>query len=301
LTGSPPITAIAIDETERIAIVGSQAGLVVHEWPDLSFLKRVPTRLENIHDISIAPDRSLLAVAGGSPHESGIVELYRWPLGELWKSIGEHSDLVHAVSWREDSRMFATASADKSIRLFDRETAACLQVLEGHSGPVLAAEFLPDKLGLVTASVDESLRFWDEPSLTAKPAVPRPALTNHTRQVYDLAIQPLGGDSPPIVASVGEDNTVRLWQPTIGRMMRFAKFESAPLAVCWSADGEKILASCKDGSVCAIDPKTVAITAKLKVLSGPAYSIASSSSGSVLVGGANGSLHRLDGIDAPRR
>jgi len=254
----------------------------------------MPTKLENIHDLSLSPDQRLLAVAGGSPNESGIVELYHWPSGELWQSFEAHSDLVHAVCWRDDSKMFATASADKSVRLFDRQTATCVQVLEGHSRPVLAAEFLPGNLGLVTAGVDESLRYWDEASMTAKHAVPRRTFTNHTRQVYDLAIRPTQGDSPPVIASIGEDNTVRLWQPTIGRMMRFVKLESAPLAVCWSADGKNIIASCKDGTICTIDPDSIEVTEKYAVIQGPAYSVACSTSGSLLAGGSNGTLRRLE-------
>lgn len=289
----PPITAVAIDEKNLVAIIGSQAGLIVHAWPDLDRVRPLPTKLDHIHDIAISPDGTLLAAAGGSPAESGAIELFRWPTGELWKSIADHRDLVQALAWRDDSEQFATASADKSVRVYERTTANCLHILEGHSRAVMAVEYLSGKMGLVTAGVDESLRFWELESGDGRVDSPRRTFTNHTRAVYDLAKLPAAGSGPPIVASIGEDHTVRLWQPTVGRMMRFVKLTSVPLAVCWTSDGRLLLASCKDGHIRTIDPDTVAVVAEQQAFAGPAYSLAVANNGDILAGGVIGSLRRL--------
>ena len=68
-------------------------------------------------------------------------------------------------------------------------------------------------------------------------------------------------DAPPMVATVGSDRTCRLWQPTIGRMVRLARLPSPPLAVSWvSREASTMLAvACNDGHVRLIDPDTVAI------------------------------------------
>ena len=289
----PPITAVAIDEKNSWAIEGSQAGLIVRSWPELSNIRVLPTQLEHIHDIALSPDGSMLAVAGGTPAELGAVELYHWPSGELWKRLEPHEDLVYAVAWRSDSKLFALASADKTVKLFSPTTNQCVQVLEGHSRSVLATEFLPGELGLVTAGVDESLRVWEYSLNKSVPAVAKRTFTNHTRQVVDLALRPAHGDTPPVMASIGEDNTVRLWQPTIGRMMRFAKLESGPQAVCWVSDGKWLAAACKDGKVRIINPDTVEVTREIDAVHGPAYCLTVDSSGMLLVGGADGQLKRL--------
>jgi WD40 repeat protein len=289
----PPITAVAIDEKNGWAIEGSQAGLIVRTWPELSQIRVLPTQLENIHDIAISPDGKMLAVAGGTPAESGGVELYHWPSSELWKRLEPHEDLVYSVAWRSDSKLFALASADKTVKTFSPTTAQCIQVLEGHSRSVLATEFLPSELGIVTAGVDESLRVWECSLTESAPAVPIRTFTNHTRQVVDLALRPAHEDAPAVIASIGEDHTVRLWQPTIGRMMRFAKLESAPQAVCWTRDGQFIAVACRDGKVQIVNPDTVQVNLELAAVQGPAYCIAVDSNGMLLVGGGGGQLKRL--------
>lgn len=289
----PPITAVAIDEQNRWAIEGSQAGLIVRSWPELSIIRSLPTQLEHIHDIALSPDGTMLAAAGGTPAELGAVELYQWPSGELWKRLEPHEDLVYAVAWRSDSKLFALASADRTVKLFSPTTDQCVQVLEGHSRAVLAIEFLPGELGLVTAGVDESLRVWEYSLKEPASAVAKRTFTNHTRQVVDLALRPAHQDTPPLMASIGEDNTVRLWQPTIGRMMRFAKLQSAPQAVCWDSDGKSLAAACKDGKVRMINPDTVEVVREFEAMRGPAYCLTVDSSGMLLVGGAGGQLKRL--------
>lgn len=295
----PPITAVAIDEINSWAIEGSQAGLIVRSWPELQQSRVLPTQLEHIHDIALSPDGKMLVAAGGVPAESGAVELYHWPSGELWKRLEPSDDLVYAVAWRSDSKLFGLASADKTVKTFLSATAEIAQVLEGHSRAVLAIEFLPEELGLVTAGVDESLRFWDYSKDSSTPAVPKRTFTNHTRQVVDLGLRPLHPDQLPEIASIGQDNTVRLWQPTIGRMMRFAKLESTPQALCWFPDGGSIAVACRDGKVRIVNPDTVEVTLEFEAVEGPAYCIAVDSSGILLVGGAGGQLKIVANADHP--
>ena len=151
------------------------------------------------------------------------------------------------------------------------------------------AVFLPSDKQLVTAGVDESLRIWE--TGTGKSG---PILSNHTRPVNGLAVRPTGDPSaPPLVVSISDDRTVRLWQPTLGRMVRFARLPTEPRAVAWSADGASILVACKDGNLRVIDPETVEVQTTLRAVDGIAYSLGVAPDGSVLVGGQTGQLKRL--------
>jgi WD40 repeat protein len=286
---APPITALAFTPDGKSVVVGSQAGLEVRSWPELERVRTLATELAHVHDLAFAPDGKTLAAVGGAPAERGKVELYRWPDWGLAHRTSPHRDLIYAVAWRSDSAVFATASADRMVVLHETASARKIRTLEGHSRGVLAVAFLPGDAELITAGIDENLRLWNADSGQVLRT-----FTNHTRPVHDLKVRP--GDksaAPPLIVSVSDDRTVRLWQPTVGRLMRFVRLESAPLAVAWTTDGGAILAACKDGRLRVVDPATVEVLENLAVLDGIAYSLAVAPDGSVLVGGQNGQLRRL--------
>ena len=284
---APPVTALAIAPDGKSVVVGSQAGVEVRSYPALEPLRTLSTELPNIHDLAFSPNGKALAVAGGIPGKRGIVEFVSWPEGKHLRSATLHRDSVHKVAWRSDSAAVLTAGGGASISLVEVASAKILQTFEGHSKGVLTVAFLPGEEQLVSAGLDESVRLW-----TAKTGEPLRSFANHTRPVTDLAVRP-GDAKVPTVVSVSEDRTVRLWQPTIGRLVRFARLDTVPLAVVWSRDGSRIFTACKDGRVRVIDPDTMDVTETLAGIDGVAYCLAVAPDGRVLIGGQNGQVKRI--------
>ena len=98
-----------------------------------------------------------------------------------------------------------------------------------------------------------------------------------------------------MVASVGADRTVRLWQPEIGRLVRFARLESNPLAVAWNADGSLLAVAAADGKVRVFDPATAEPLRELDALDGWAYTLAAAPDGmQMLVAGEDGQVRRVE-------
>lgn len=292
----PPVTAVAFTPDGKSILAGSQTGLRRLSWPDQKAESAPKSSLTQIHALTFSPGGDSLAVAGGSPGESGIVEVFAWPSGKLRFRIDSHTDVVYAVAWSPSGKQLATAAYDRTTQLVDAGDGKRLHQLTGHSRGVLAVAFLPGGESLVSAGVDQSLRVWEASTGRAVRS-----LENHTAAVNDLAARPVRADeavrptSPPLLASVSDDRTVRLWQPTIGRLVRFARLTSQPVAAAWSPDGGRLAVVCRDGRVRVLDPDTLQVLRDLRAVDGRAYSLAFHPTGTaVAVGATAGQIIRLE-------
>jgi WD40 repeat protein len=281
---SPPITAASFAPGGRHIVLGSQAGLELRTWPELTLERTLMTQLTNIHDVGFSADGKNLAAAGGTPGEEGILEIWTWPSGERISGTVAHSDVIYKIAWRSNGQQIACASADREVSLIDVPAARVAYRLAGHSRAVTSLVYLPGDQFLVSGSVDTTLRVWD---LSTRSVVR--SLTNHTGEVRDIALQPRADPDTPVVASAGADRTIRLWQPFTGRLLRFARLPSEALDVDWTADAAQLVVSCADGHVRVIDAQTVAVTKDVAALEGWAYTLAVPPTGlNAFVGGAGG-------------
>ena len=286
-TVMPPITALAFSPDGKSVVACSQAGLNVYDWPTLNLQRTLAVQARNIHDLAFSPDGTQLAVGGGDPATAGTIEIFSWHQGESLHVLRAHRDSVTAVAWR-DASLLASASLDRDIILWDLRTGTAVQRLKGHSRGVSSLCFLDDKETLVSTGVDQNVRVWD---LTTGELIR--SLNNHTLPAHDLALRP-NALGLPMVASASDDRTVRLWQPTIGRMVKFARLKEAPLDVAWLKDGSKVIAACADGCIRIIDPDSVEVTDEVPALNGWAYSLTvHPTDGSIVIGGPNAQVKRV--------
>ena len=218
----PPITALAFSPQGNAVVIGSQAGLEVRFWPELKPNRTLATAMPAIHHLAFSSHGDVLAVGGGNPSETGGVELFAWPSGNLIRRCELHEDSVYAVAWSPAANAWATASLDRSAQIHESD-GPLAYLLQGHSGGVVDVGYLTDGRSLVTGGLDHSLRVWD-----ASSGKILRRLDNHTGAVLGLAVRPAQAEGTlPMIASIGADRTLRLWQPTIGRMVRLARLESA--------------------------------------------------------------------------
>lgn len=279
----PPITAMAHAPKAAIVVIGSQAGAQLLSFPSLEHLKRIPTQLEHVHDLSFNHDESRLLIAGGSPGASGAVELWSYPELNLLHTFGDHEDLVYRVGWSPDSLQLCSASADGSCCVHDVEHKKLVTRFVGHSKPVLSARFLNDGT-VVSLGADQTIQVWESTSgETLK------VLDNHVGTVLDAVARTSSLTSRQIeLVSISEDRTVRFWHPLSGRLVRFAKLPAIAQSVQWSFDGSRVIVGCRDGAVRIIDPTTATVEEEFGGEIGRVYELVCCESGQIILAGQGG-------------
>jgi len=105
-----------------------------------------------------------------------------------------------------DGRLVASASYDKTVRLWDPATGELCRILEGHSDWVHAVVFSPDGKLVASASQDKTVRLWD-PATGGSCGV----LEGHSDSVISVVFSP---DGKLIAASASDYYTVTLWDVT---------------------------------------------------------------------------------------
>ena len=134
----------------------------------------------------------------------------------LWDPFGEsgkkpvsrmtgHQGLVNSVAFSPEGlgRWIASASFDKSIKLWNGTTGEFVATFRGHVSHVYQISFSPDSRFLVSGSKDSTVKVWNIRTRALHSDLP-----GHQDEVYAVDWAPTGDH----IASGGKDRNLKIWR-----------------------------------------------------------------------------------------
>jgi len=174
------------------------------------------------------------------------IKLWDWDRGfDCTQMFEGHAHYVMQVKFNpKDTNTFASASLDRTIKVWGLGSHTPHYTLEGHERGVNCVDYYPsgDKPYILSGADDRTVKIWDYQTKSIVHS-----LEGHTHNVCDVMFHP----KLPLICSASEDGTVRIWQSTTYRPETTLNYGmERAWALAASPDSNKLAIGFDEGITC---------------------------------------------------
>jgi WD40 repeat protein len=269
---------------------------------DVATGKKRKSMFADAEAVAFSPDGKVLATTTSRVGDKELIYeigLYDTVKGKLLHRLTGHTENISGIVFSPDSKMLASTSYDRTVKLWDVATGQELRTLRGRLNMINSIAFSPDGGTLVggsgfapgvegrvltggTESVpsNNTIYFWD---VATGQVLPQLAASDG--KVFSVVVSP----DRKLLASARSDTdttTVSLWDIAKGRKRQTLRFPFWLFSIAFSPDGRIMAGACRDKTAKLWDAATGYVLRSFAGHTDAVFSVAFSPDGRTLATGS---------------